>query len=172
MKARKEFGARNLANTLWSIAKLNHFPGDEFMQQLCKEVKEKVHQGNAQNVANLLWSLGVLQYNPGEDVLKALALTVRDKSRDFSGQNISNTVLAFAKLDYNPDEDVLAALAKETLNKLPSFSPQALSNTVCIIPASKTYIERFYKLKSQHKYNSYLIVVCWFISIVVVVGSE
>ena len=32
VQRRGEFSARNISNTLWALAKINHHPGDEFLQ--------------------------------------------------------------------------------------------------------------------------------------------
>lgn len=53
------FSARNLANAVWALAKLDHHPG-HLMTKFCKEVLGKVKDCNAQNVANTLWALGTL----------------------------------------------------------------------------------------------------------------
>ncbi|KAL4443822.1 hypothetical protein ABPG75_011559 [Micractinium tetrahymenae] len=130
LQRRAEFTARNLSNTLWSLAKANHHPGDEFLSALAGEVKAKAGEGNAQNVANMLWAFATLGHHPGDDVMEALAEAVKGKLWEFTAQNMSNTVLAFAKLEFQPGEAVLEGLAREALSKIQTFSPQALSNTL------------------------------------------
>ena len=59
----ESFTARNLANTLWALAKMGHNPGDRLLGLLQAETLKKVAGFNPQNIANTLWAfanLGVL----------------------------------------------------------------------------------------------------------------
>lgn len=38
VERRAEFTARNIANTLWSLAKMNHHPGDKFLSLMAEQV--------------------------------------------------------------------------------------------------------------------------------------
>ncbi|KAI3429562.1 hypothetical protein D9Q98_005650 [Chlorella vulgaris] len=127
---RSEFTARNLANTLWALASINHHPGDEFLAGMAAEVQGKARDGNAQNIANMFWAFATLGFHPGDEVLQALAEAARQKLGDFTAQNISNTVLALAKLEFDPGDELLEGLSSEALRKIKSFTPQALANTL------------------------------------------
>ncbi|PSC74935.1 RAP domain [Micractinium conductrix] len=127
---RSEFTARNLANTLWSLAKANHHPGVEFLTAMVGEVRQKIDGGTAQNVANCLWAFATLGFHPGDEVMAALAAAIKQKLPECTSQNISNAILAFAKLEWAPGAAVLEGLAAEALAKIRTFSPQALSNTL------------------------------------------
>lgn len=39
----------------WSLAKMNHHPGEEFLDAMAEEVAVKAKDGNAQNLANMIW---------------------------------------------------------------------------------------------------------------------
>ena len=56
----EKFTARNLANTLWAMAKINLDPGVEVLAALSKEAAEKMADFNAQNIANSLWAFAIL----------------------------------------------------------------------------------------------------------------
>ncbi len=58
------FTARNLANALWGLARLEHAP-NTLLAAACQQVTLRVGQANPQNVSNTLWALGSLSYNPG-----------------------------------------------------------------------------------------------------------
>ena len=45
-----QFTARNLANSLWALAKMGHHPGLEFMAALVAQVGLKLPDCNAQNL--------------------------------------------------------------------------------------------------------------------------
>lgn len=121
---------RNIANILWGLAKIDHFPGDSFMEALCNQIVVQAEKGVAQNTANTLWAFSVLQYKPRDDVFLVLENCVKNQAPEFMPQNISNTVLAFAKLDHEVDSTVLKVLIEEALRKLHDFNAQALSNTL------------------------------------------
>ncbi|KAK2080103.1 hypothetical protein QBZ16_002499 [Prototheca wickerhamii] len=123
LERRKVSSARNISNTLWSLAKMNHHPGDEFLQAYAEENAAKAAEGNAQNTANTLWAFATLGYNPGEAVLRALSTAVLAKVGEFTAQNISNTL-------GTPGPEVVTALARETVAKLATFVPQAMSNSL------------------------------------------
>ncbi|KAL4855247.1 RAP domain-containing protein [Chlorella vulgaris] len=127
---RSEFTARNLANTLWALASINHHPGDEFLAGMAAEVQGKARDGNAQNIANMFWAFATLGFHPGDEVLQALAEAARQKLGESTAQNISNTVLALAKLEFDPGDELLEGLSSEALRKIKSFTPQALANTL------------------------------------------
>ena len=54
------FPARNLANSLWGLAKLSHHPGAPLLQALADEALNKLSGFNAQNLANTLWAFANL----------------------------------------------------------------------------------------------------------------
>ncbi|GAB4822437.1 hypothetical protein N2152v2_009483 [Parachlorella kessleri] len=130
VERRKDFTARNISNTVWSLAKMSHHPGDDFLGAMGAEMAGKAGEGNAQNVANALWAFATLGYHPGEECLAALAEACKAKLFEFTAQNISNAVLSFAKLEFIPRQEIVDALAQEALVKTATFSPQALSNTL------------------------------------------
>ena len=54
------FSARNIANTLWALAKMMHNPGDTFLNSLGAEAAQKVADFNPQNHANTVWAFATL----------------------------------------------------------------------------------------------------------------
>ena len=56
----EKFSARNIANTLWALAKMMHDPGDAFLNSLGAEAGKKVTDFNAQNHANTVWAFATL----------------------------------------------------------------------------------------------------------------
>ena len=55
-----KFTARNLANTLWGLAKISHSPGAQVLLALREESIKKIADFNAQNIANTLWAFASL----------------------------------------------------------------------------------------------------------------
>jgi len=56
----EKFSARNIANTLWALAKMMHNPGDAFLNSLGAEAGKKVTDFNAQNHSNTVWAFATL----------------------------------------------------------------------------------------------------------------
>ena len=56
----ESFTARNLANTLWALAKMGHNPGGRLLSLLEAETLKKVGGFNPQNIANTLWAFANL----------------------------------------------------------------------------------------------------------------
>ena len=54
------FTARNIANTLWALAKMMHNPGAQFLNTMGAEVAAKIRDFNAQNHANTVWAFATL----------------------------------------------------------------------------------------------------------------
>ena len=50
---RTDFTARNLANFLWGLAKIEHHPGEQMLTDLATEIAQKIDGANAQNLVSL-----------------------------------------------------------------------------------------------------------------------
>lgn len=68
----EKFSARNIANTLWALAKMMHNPGDAFLNSLGAEAGKKVTDFNAQNHGNTVWAFATL----GEKLMHTALLTL------------------------------------------------------------------------------------------------
>ena len=65
----QRFTARNTANVVWALAKMDHHPGAEFLQALADHaVARGAGDFNPQNIANTLWAYATL----GEQQLHGL----------------------------------------------------------------------------------------------------
>lgn len=60
VESAEKFSARNIANTLWALAKMMHNPGEVFLNSLGAEAGKKVTDFNAQNHANTVWAFATL----------------------------------------------------------------------------------------------------------------
>ena len=50
---RTDFTARNLANFLWGLAKIEHRPGEQMLTDLATEIVRKIDGANAQNLVSM-----------------------------------------------------------------------------------------------------------------------
>ena len=50
---RTDFTARNLANFLWGLAKIEHHPGEQMLTDLATEIARKIDGANAQNLVSM-----------------------------------------------------------------------------------------------------------------------
>jgi len=123
-------GGRELANILWSLAKLHYNPGDAFLSAMVEEAASKLDDFKPQELANTLWALAKLEYNPGDKFLGAMVKASKAKLRWFNSQELANTLWALARSEYDPGDDFLSAWVEAAEAKLPSFTPQALANSL------------------------------------------
>lgn len=108
MERRAEFTARNIANTLWSLAKINHHPGSYcpplyVLPHVCVQATMR-HCGRWCAACSVVrqpkppWSLPVslpctdttLWCTAGEPFLQSMAQEVKEKAADGNAQNVSS----------------------------------------------------------------------------------
>ncbi|KAG1661634.1 hypothetical protein FOA52_007515 [Chlamydomonas sp. UWO 241] len=121
----KSMEERQLANTAYALAKLDHRDND-FMAALLKEAKLRLRDFTPQALANTVWALAMLDHTD-KDFVTALLKEAKRKLRDFKPQELANTVWALATLDH-VDKDFMSMLLKVSTPQLHSFKPQNLSN--------------------------------------------
>ncbi|KAG1653887.1 hypothetical protein FOA52_011709 [Chlamydomonas sp. UWO 241] len=145
-------GERQLANTAWAVAKLQH-TDDTFMAALIKAASPQLHNFNPQNLANTVWALATLGHADGA-FMAALLEAATPQLRNFKPQHLANTAWALAKLQHidgafmatllkalantawalatlgHVDGAFMAALIKAATPHLCNFNPQNLANTV------------------------------------------
>jgi hypothetical protein len=73
-----QFKGRNIANTLWAMAKMGHNPGQEFFQAMVKQSIKRIKDFNAQNLANTLWAFASIGEGPLSIRRACQVMTVQD----------------------------------------------------------------------------------------------
>ncbi|KAG1653888.1 hypothetical protein FOA52_011710 [Chlamydomonas sp. UWO 241] len=119
--------ARQLANTAWALAKLQH-TDSAFMDALLKVGKPQLRDFKPRHLANTVWALATLGFADG-DFMAALLEVAEPQLRDFKPQELANTVWALATLGF-ADGDFMAALLKAFTPQRRDFNPQAVQHGV------------------------------------------
>ena len=125
-----ELGSRELANILWSFAKLGLRPEPALWDALSEKAERSAGSFNSQNVANTLWAFATLGIPPSETLLAALSSAAERSAGSFNSQAVANTLWAFATLGIPPSKTLLAALSSAAERSAGSFIPQELANTL------------------------------------------
>ena len=113
---------QEVANTLWSYAKLQHSPGDAFLAACAALALARIRK--AQDVAITLWSYVKLQYDPGDALLAAYAARAAKRVFEASPQNLANTVWSFATLQHHPGAALLQRLEVAAVRSAAAFNLQ------------------------------------------------
>lgn len=66
-----QFNARNLANAVWALAKLNHNPVT-LLPKMVQAILTTIHDFNSQHIGNTMWALGIL----GEERLHTTSVRI------------------------------------------------------------------------------------------------
>ena len=131
LKTLDSIRARNVANLLWSYAKLKYPGNHSVVQCVSDHVLRVVDDFNAMDMANTVWAWATMRYQASDDVLDAMERRTLACLDDFKPQDLANTLWAWATMRYHPSSKVLFAMERRTLACLADFYyPQALSNIV------------------------------------------
>ena len=131
LKTLDSIRARNVANLLWSYAKLKYPGNHSVVQCVSDHVLRVVDDFNAMDMANTVWAWATMRYQASDDVLAAMERRTLACLDDFKPQDLANTLWAWATMRYHPSSKVLFAMERRTLACLVDFYyPQALSNIV------------------------------------------
>ena len=125
----KNFGARECANTLHSLAKAeDKRPCADLIRAL--ESRALVVQGGftPQNIASTLWAFATLGHQPEDALVAGLTVRALEVQGDFNSQNIANTLWAFATLELQPEDALVSGLTARALEVLGGFKPQGIGN--------------------------------------------
>ena len=123
--------ARQIANLLWSYAKLGYHGNHSIVRHLSDQVPTvTVDDFEPQHLANTLWAWATMRHLPSVDAFAALERRMLACVDDFIPRNIANTLWAWANMRHQPPADALAALERRMLACVDDFRPQNLSNTV------------------------------------------
>jgi hypothetical protein len=94
---------QSLSNTLNALAKLNHHPGEAWLQELVEEcLRTDFAMFDSQALAITLNGLTRLGHHPGDAFLERLKVAALAKLLTFTPQHLANTLNGFARLDWNP----------------------------------------------------------------------
>ena len=91
------FTSRELANTLWALARMGHNPGETFMSAFLYRAEEELPSFNSQDLANTLWALARMGHNPGEMFMSAFLDRAETELPSFNSQSLTNILWALER---------------------------------------------------------------------------
>jgi hypothetical protein len=131
------FEARSLANSLWALGTLRHFPGEATAAALEEALVRVAPELSPQHCSNVLWALGRLKRTPGAAAQAALNAALARNAADLGATDLSQALWGLGQLELSPGPAVLSqldgALARvfaHSGDAPPRVSAQHLSNTL------------------------------------------
>jgi len=105
-----ELGARSVADVLWSLATLQHWPST-LLSPVLTAVNAALDGGGfeAQHLATMTWALAKLETKPVR-LLEKIEAQVTPRLDSLSLQNVANLLWGFATLSYTPSGTLLQPL--------------------------------------------------------------
>jgi len=134
-----EFIPINIANILWSYAKLKFCPDSSIAEALGLALVQKAKAPRFPDMVNSFWAFATLHIDPPvlfRDKLEVVA-QFHIQAGQCSPQNISTLLWGWATLGFRwdvyedkPSTSLLCVFAREAMVQIPVFKPRELINTV------------------------------------------
>jgi hypothetical protein len=104
------FQPRELANTLWALARLGHAPAEPWMAALLASTAARLCAFRPAELTALAWALAALRYHPGDDWLRSFQAAAAAQMEAFEAPELAAVARALAKLRAVPGPAFLSAL--------------------------------------------------------------
>ena len=135
---KRQFGARELANVAYGVARVWNSIGlgncvdvpnslVELFAAMAREALQRLDQFNSQGLVNTAWAFATVGQQD-KQLFKRLARMTERRLDEFNAQNLANMAWAFATVGQQ-DEQLFKALAKMAEQRLDQFNVQDLANT-------------------------------------------
>ena len=96
------FKAQELANLLWALATMGHYPGPAALDALAAAAAGVAGRMKPQELANSCWAWATLRHFPGPRVMDAMLAAAAAALPHFKSQELGNLMWAAARLAYMP----------------------------------------------------------------------
>ena len=125
-----EFEPGHLSNTLWSLAKLDHRPGEWMLRRCFVAALRRLKDFKPKNACKMLWASAKLGHDPGAQALEQLSERAASRPEDLGARELSDALWSFAKLGHHPGTEALDRLSASVLSKRDDFRPRMLSGVL------------------------------------------
>jgi len=122
------FRSQALSTVLWSLARVDYSPGDEFLTSVIEASMPQLQHAKPQELVNSLWACARFQYQPGPAYLKAVARAAETHLEHFSSRDVANFLWACARLEFHPGDDFLEAAVSRAGKIAYKFASVDLAN--------------------------------------------
>jgi hypothetical protein len=128
----RECSSQTLANTVWSLAKLEHSPHPAFLQEVEHqlEAKSRREKPTTQCLSTTLWSFCKLGHSPGAGFMEWVAGALADSAEEMSEQQVGNVLWAYATAGWPMPEELRRRCAARAGELCPRMQPAALGQAM------------------------------------------
>ena len=95
----REFNGRDLSNTVWALAKLQHNPGQDFLLKVAGEATKKITSFSPQGLVNLALAFACFDAYD-KTLMDVTCREVESKLHTFNGQDLESLTWALARLGH------------------------------------------------------------------------
>ncbi|EFJ49580.1 hypothetical protein VOLCADRAFT_89938 [Volvox carteri f. nagariensis] len=121
------FEGRQLANTLWAMAKLGHRPSEKWLEVMLTRASSQLHTFNPQHLANTLYALMLLRYMPPPAWLEDFYSAVGRRLHGFGPGELSHLCYAAGKLGLQPGRELLGGVLHHSLMHMQAYGVRELA---------------------------------------------
>eukprot|EP00877_Chromochloris_zofingiensis_P013970 jgi/Chrzof1/8827/Cz03g25290.t1 len=100
------FAAQGLANVIWAFAALGWQPTDDFMQQFCVCLSDKLLQFTPAALANTVWAVGRLAYLPPDDTTVEMLQQLQVGLVSCSPGALANATMGVVQLQQQSSQNI------------------------------------------------------------------
>ncbi|GIL92650.1 hypothetical protein Vretimale_19470 [Volvox reticuliferus] len=122
-----DFEGRQLANTLWAVAKLGYKPSERWLEVLLTRACAQMHTFNPQHLANTLYALMLLRYMPPPAWLESFYTTASQRLHDFGPGELSHLCYAAGKLRLKPGLQLLGGVLHHSMLHMQYYDARELA---------------------------------------------
>ncbi|GIL57480.1 hypothetical protein Vafri_12711 [Volvox africanus] len=122
-----EFKGRQLANTLWAVAKLGYRPSERWLEVLLMRASAQMHTFNPQHLANTLYALMLLRYMPPPAWLESFYATAGQRLHGFGPGELSHLCYAAGKLGLQPGLQLLGGVLHHSMLHMQYYDARELA---------------------------------------------
>ena len=119
----EEFEPGHLSNALWSLAKLDHHPGEPMFQRFVAVALRKLPDLAPKHACRMLWASARLDLHPGQTALERFSEKVSSNPDDLGPVVLSDALWSLATLGHHPGEAALDRICAGVLATLDDFRP-------------------------------------------------
>lgn len=143
---------QHISNTLWAVAKLEHQPSAEQLQNLLPTFIKQLGAANPQEISTALWAAATLGLQPAAAQGQQLLPAFLQKLSAANPQDVSFTMWAAAKLQLQLSTQQLAACETEFTRKLQAANTQNVANMLWACAEQRYYPQQLLAgLKQQQQ---------------------
>ncbi|GLC40615.1 hypothetical protein PLESTB_000039700 [Pleodorina starrii] len=121
------FEGRQLANTLWAVAKLGHRPSERWLELVLTRAENHMYTFEPQHLSNTLYALMLLSYMPPPAWLESFFAATRRQLHGFGPGELCHLCYAAGKLGLRPGRELLGGVLYHSLKHMQAYGVRELA---------------------------------------------